>query len=1138
MRLLKLRFQNINSLAGEYEIDFTNAVLAQSGIFAIVGPTGSGKTSILDAVSLALYGETPRTAERPEESKDKAAECQVLTKNRTECYAQVIFEAHGKTWLSRWSRGYGPRSKKLAAEKVELALLSSPDDEAGRIVAEKITDWKAAVTWLLGMDFAGFTRCVLLAQGAFAKLLRAKVDERASILERITGTELYSEIGRTVYRKEAEDKARVERLEAALAGAAPLSDEARGALEAALQAAQAAEKAAVESRRTANQRLEKRRALDAAAAAYMEAKKRSKAAQAALEAAAPERARAAAARRAAKGARALEEKTRTQTALAQAEAAVMSAEKTKAAAAASRLAAEAAQKASADKTREAQAAQKAFEPEFDAMSKADAAIAQARRTFEGAEKECAAAEARFTQAQFDEKKAFEAEAAAGKALEETEAAERASAGDDAIVEALEAIRAAVEAHRQARQAEMKTRREKEAAERAAKAADDEATAARSTLKSARAHRDEALRELEEKRLAYERAMAGSSLEAGLVAMRQAAGEWWGAQWASSLCEEISAADEVLKALGAHVGSDASTSPALAYPLAVRERSKARLDALIEQYPSFAAGVAPERIAELENAVDRLRLWSKEAGDAGAARDRAAALEKTARDALDRASGLAQEAEQKLAAAVAKRENFRAQFERDTEALDAARANYLERTRPFFEETVLLKTKPAEILHALEIRRDARAAVKKAIDERRSAKEKAAGEKLAAQRLCAERKRSVDEAKKRAAEDKRTWETASAERRECWGEVDAQQKRRALACALESAQQKEVKTRKAFSDAQAAEAASATALKLRTSERDRAKRAFAEAQTNWTEALAESGFADEGALVHAAVPERELEALETQLAEREREAQKAAGAQEEAQKHLEALKRAHEEETRAAGAGTPAFDVLTLPLEALEAAVRESESAAGKASEEKGRLAAECRADDERRVQTKEFAEALTAARASLLAWGQLSELIGSADGKRFRLAAQKLTFRLLLANANEVLEQMESRYRLAAAGPSGLEVAVRDEELAGLVRTSFNLSGGETFLVSLALALALARISSRNLRVDTLFLDEGFGSLDAETLEKALGALENLQSRSKKLIGLISHVRAVRERIDAHITVRPKGVSGESDISGPGVRRI
>ena len=207
MRLLKLRFQNINSLAGEYEIDFTNAVLAESGIFAIVGPTGSGKTSILDAVSLALYGETPRTAERPEESKDKAAECQVLTKNRTECYAQVIFEAHGKTWLSRWSRGYGPRSKKLAAEKVELALLSSPDDEAGRIVAEKITDWKAAVTWLLGMDFAGFTRCVLLAQGAFAKLLRAKVDERASILERITGTELYSEIGRTVYRKEAEDKA-------------------------------------------------------------------------------------------------------------------------------------------------------------------------------------------------------------------------------------------------------------------------------------------------------------------------------------------------------------------------------------------------------------------------------------------------------------------------------------------------------------------------------------------------------------------------------------------------------------------------------------------------------------------------------------------------------------------------------------------------------------------------------------------------------------------------------------------------------------------------------------------------------------------------------------------------------------------
>lgn len=117
-----------------------------------------------------------------------------------------------------------------------------------------------------------------------------------------------------------------------------------------------------------------------------------------------------------------------------------------------------------------------------------------------------------------------------------------------------------------------------------------------------------------------------------------------------------------------------------------------------------------------------------------------------------------------------------------------------------------------------------------------------------------------------------------------------------------------------------------------------------------------------------------------------------------------------------------------------------------------------------------------------------------------------------------------------------LDLAVRDLELAGLERTSFNLSGGETFLVSLALALALSRVSSSRMQVDTLFLDEGFGTLDPDTLEKALNALEMLQQKTGKLIGIISHVRAVRERVGVHIVVKPRGTSGESEVSGPGVR--
>ena len=103
MRLLKLRIENINSLAGRYEIDFTNRDYVESGIFAIVGPTGSGKTTILDAVTLALFGKTPRMETRTSTSKKTDRGCMVLTEGRKQCSASVVFESMGKFWRSRWS---------------------------------------------------------------------------------------------------------------------------------------------------------------------------------------------------------------------------------------------------------------------------------------------------------------------------------------------------------------------------------------------------------------------------------------------------------------------------------------------------------------------------------------------------------------------------------------------------------------------------------------------------------------------------------------------------------------------------------------------------------------------------------------------------------------------------------------------------------------------------------------------------------------------------------------------------------------------------------------------------------------------------------------------------------------------------
>ena len=165
-------------------------------------------------------------------------------------------------------------------------------------------------------------------------------------------------------------------------------------------------------------------------------------------------------------------------------------------------------------------------------------------------------------------------------------------------------------------------------------------------------------------------------------------------------------------------------------------------------------------------------------------------------------------------------------------------------------------------------------------------------------------------------------------------------------------------------------------------------------------------------------------------------------------------------------------------------------------------------------------------------WARMNELIGSADGKKFRNYAQQFTLDVLLGYANSHLGHLAKRYRLerviAATGPS-LGLLVRDQDMGGEIRSVNSLSGGESFLVSLALALGLASLSSNRVRVESLFIDEGFGSLDSETLRVAMDALDGLQSMGRK-VGVISHVQEMTERIATRIMVQPSG-GGTSSVT-------
>lgn len=161
-------------------------------------------------------------------------------------------------------------------------------------------------------------------------------------------------------------------------------------------------------------------------------------------------------------------------------------------------------------------------------------------------------------------------------------------------------------------------------------------------------------------------------------------------------------------------------------------------------------------------------------------------------------------------------------------------------------------------------------------------------------------------------------------------------------------------------------------------------------------------------------------------------------------------------------------------------------------------------------------------------WAKLNKLIGSADGAKFKVIAQSYTLNLLLLHANKHLSYLSKRYKLQQV-PGTLALQVVDCDMCDEIRTVYSLSGGESFLISLALALGLSSLSSNNLKVESLFIDEGFGSLDAESLRTAMEALEQLQMQGRK-IGVISHVQEMSERISVQVQVHKK-VNGKSVIS-------
>ncbi|MBA2369959.1 MAG: AAA family ATPase [Candidatus Protochlamydia sp.] len=216
MRILHLRLKNLNSLVGEWNIDFTHPEYTNNGIFAITGPTGAGKSTLLDAICLALYGKTPRLDKISKSSNE------IMARQTGECFSEVTFETAGGKYRCFWGQH---RSHKKAGEKLQDARREIVDAVTNIPLECHLNKVEAKVEEITGMDFHRFTRSMLLAQGSFDVFLKAPPSERAPILEQITGTEIYTQISINAFERAKKEAKKLEELNAELIAIRPLSDE-------------------------------------------------------------------------------------------------------------------------------------------------------------------------------------------------------------------------------------------------------------------------------------------------------------------------------------------------------------------------------------------------------------------------------------------------------------------------------------------------------------------------------------------------------------------------------------------------------------------------------------------------------------------------------------------------------------------------------------------------------------------------------------------------------------------------------------------------------------------------------------------------------------------------------------------------
>ncbi|CAA6802906.1 MAG: Exonuclease SbcC [uncultured Sulfurovum sp.] len=1038
MKILKLKSLNINSLKGAFEIDF-EALLKNESLFAITGPTGSGKSTLLDIISCALYGRTARLS-NPND---------LMSRNTWESLCEVEFEVKGIIYRSSWSQ---KRARKKADGNFQTAKMEIADVATAKVLASKLREVPKYIEALSGLDFERFKQSMMLAQGSFDAFLKAKENDRSSLLEKITGTQIYKQISEEVFKTYATQKKAIENDEVAL-GVIELLD--KEALEAKIKALENThmQKKALGSEVLALKQvalwLENLEKFEKDALKYQEAFEK-------IVQAKEEKREDFKSLNFAQKALIVQPSYQEKTSLEE----VMNSDEKNLESFQNEL--ETTQRILGNKTKE----QKELKEKFD---KEKVSYAQKSKKVQ---------ELRVLQTQLENKK----ESFTGlnlKALKEKEVLAKIFNIDlDVFMEDETQINKKLKVHKEEI---VEIYKKLEKVKEAYVKVDEKSV----KLNENEVHLREQLKGIE--------SLATAVLEHEKVLQNIAKEE----ELSIALQQKI----ENLRAVNSEkvklIEQYAQTLQTL--------KEKRELEQLIKNYekdrpklkegePCYLCGslehpfVEHSQIVDIDETAQKINEQEhlqKEENDALTTNKISLATlnskietstleskklenEKLSLEAFFSNSNFTIEENSKNILATQKEEKKKelhsmVALREEKDGLNVEK----EKLQKIYNDKLQLELQVKTTIESLEILKEEANEIKTQIV------------------LLEEKSKAILDITDIDAFEKSITENFNTLQ-------NSYQTLENELVKLKSVEETFVKQIATLIEKQREDNLKLEALK-----------------EEFQKMLTQNGFTSLEAFKEAFLDHEEREALA-----------KSCKALDDRYRQIETLKETTAKQLKA----HKALNVSARELEGVNAELKALQERMDELQKSIGSVEKELEINRTNVKKHESKINVLEQKKEAFKVWVKLNEMIGSANGDKFAKFAQGITLDQLIYLANQHLKILSSRYELQRSLDSTklLEIEVIDGFQGDVRRPVSTLSGGESFIVSLALALGLSALASQKISIDSLFLDEGFGTLDSDSLEMALTALNALQS-SGKMVGVISHVEALKERIGLQIRVVPRG---------------